>query len=94
MVEIEFNTLSRQCLERHLPYHATFHGSWLNMAEIEFSALSRQCLEHRLPDHAALVQEVAAWTEARNRAHTTVHWRFTTDDARLKLASLYPNFGD
>jgi len=74
--------------------HTPKHGSWLNMAEIEFSALSRQCLERRLADHNALVREVRAWTEARNRAHTTVHWRFTTADARIKLASLYPNFGD
>lgn len=74
--------------------HTPKHGSWLNMAEIEFSALSRQCLERRLPDHATLVQEVAAWTAARNHAHTTVQWRFTTADARIKLASLYPNFGE
>lgn len=74
--------------------HTPKHGSWLNMAEIEFSALSRQCLERRLPDHTTLVREVHAWSEARNRAHTTVHWRFTTADARIKLASLYPNFGD
>lgn len=63
------------------------------MAEIEFSARSRQCLERRLPDHASLVREVTAWGEARNRAQTTVHWRFTTAAARIKLASLYPNFG-
>lgn len=72
--------------------HTPKHGSWLNMAEIEFSALARQCLERRLADHAMLVREVRAWTEARNRAQTTVHWRFTTADARIKLASLYPNF--
>lgn len=72
--------------------HTPKHGSWLNMAEIEFSALSRQCLERRFPDHATFVQEVAAWTTARNQAQTTVRWRFTTADARLKLASLYPNF--
>jgi hypothetical protein len=74
--------------------HTPKHGSWLNMAEIEFSALSRQCLERRFPDHARFVQEIAAWTTARNRAHTTVRWRFTTADARIKLASLYPNFDD
>lgn len=74
--------------------HTPKHGSWLNMAEIEFSALARQCLERRLPDHATFVQEVAAWITARNRAQTTVQWRFTTADARIKLVSLYPNFGD
>lgn len=66
------------------------HGSWLNMAEIELSALSRQCLDRRLADRARLAREVAAWAHARNDHATTVHWRFTTTDARIKLASLYP----
>lgn len=68
------------------------HGSWLNMAEIEFSALSRQCLERRIPDLPTLTREVAAWAKARNDHQTTVHWRFTTADARIKLKSLYPQF--
>lgn len=66
------------------------HGSWLNMAEIEFSALSRQCLDRRIADLATLAREVAAWAKARNDHATTVHWRFTTADARIKLESLYP----
>lgn len=70
--------------------HTPKHGSWLNMAEIEFSALSRQCLDRRIADRALLAHEVAAWAKARNDHQTTVHWRFTTADARIKLASLYP----
>ena len=70
--------------------HTPKHGSWLNMAEIEFSALSRQCLDRRISDPALLAKAVAAWAQARNHHHTTVHWRFTTADARIKLASLYP----
>src|SRR3712207_2724083 len=66
------------------------HGSWLNMAEIELSVLSRQCLDQRVPDCATLQAEVAAWTERRNAAGGTVDWRFTTDDARIKLKRLYP----
>jgi hypothetical protein len=66
------------------------HGSWLNMAEIEFSILSRQCLDRRLPDQATLAAEVAAWEAARNASRATVHWRFTTADARIKLKHLYP----
>jgi hypothetical protein len=66
------------------------HGSWLNMAEIEFSALNRQCLDRRIADIALLAQEVAAWVKDRNQHATTVHWRFTTADARIKLVSLYP----
>jgi hypothetical protein len=66
------------------------HGSWLNMAEIELSALQRQCLDRRLGDRATLEREVAAWVAARNGAATTIDWRFTTADARIKRKRLYP----
>lgn len=72
-------------------HHTPKHGSWLNMAEIELSALSRQCLDRRIADKKALQHEVAAWEQQRNRAGTTVDWRFTTDDARIKLKQLYPS---
>jgi hypothetical protein len=66
------------------------HGSWLDMAEIELSVLSNQCLDRRLPDVQTLKREVAAWEEARNSAEMTVHWQFTTEQARIKLRKLYP----
>jgi hypothetical protein len=66
------------------------HGSWLNIAEIELSALGRQCLARRLPDRATLTEEAAAWVAERNAAEVAVEWRFTTDEARIKLAHLYP----
>jgi len=68
------------------------HGSWLNMAEIEISALVRQCLgERRLPDEETLRREAEIWAEERNRQGASVDWRFTTEDARTKLRSLYPS---
>jgi hypothetical protein len=70
------------------------HGSWLNMAEIELSVLQRQCLDRRLRDRATIQREVAAWVAARNGAATTIDWRFTTDDARIKLKRLYPVIQD
>jgi hypothetical protein len=66
------------------------HGSWLNMAEIELSVLERQCLNRRLPDRATLERETAAWELERNASHRTIDWRFTTQDARIKLSHLYP----
>jgi hypothetical protein len=66
------------------------HGSWLNMAECEFSVLSLQCFDRRLPDMETVRTEVNAWTAARNQAAVTVDWRFTSDDARIKLKQLYP----
>jgi hypothetical protein len=74
-----------------LEFHYTpKHGSWLNMAEIELSVLSRQCLDQRIPDQPALITEVAAWEAERNAMRATVHWRFTTAEARIKLKHLYP----
>jgi hypothetical protein len=67
------------------------HGSWLNIAEIELSVLSRQCLHRRISDADILAKEVAAWEATRNAATTGVDWRFTTDDARIKLNHLYPS---
>ncbi len=71
-------------------HHTPKHGSWLNMAEIEIGVLSRQCLARRIPDRETLEREVAAWQARCNAAATPVDWRFTTEDARVKLKSLYP----
>ena len=65
------------------------HGSWLNMAEIELSILSRQCLNRRIPDQKTLQSEVISWEAARNAVKAKMDWRFTTDDARVKLKKLY-----
>ncbi len=70
------------------------HGSWLNMAEIELSVLSRQCLCRRIPDQETLKREVQAWQNRRNQQRATVQWRFTIDDARIKLRRLYPSTSD
>lgn len=66
------------------------HGSWLNMVEVELSVLASTCLDRRIPDLATLAQETAAYAARRNAAQATVSWRFTTRDARTKLAHLYP----
>ena len=66
------------------------HGSWMNMAEIELSVLARQCLEQRIPDPETLIGEVGAWEAERNAAESSIDWRFTSADARIKLKHLYP----
>ncbi len=76
---------------RKLEIHYTpKHGSWLNMAEIELSVLARQCLDRRIPDQQALADEAAAWEKERNAAESSIDWRFTSADARIKLKHLYP----
>jgi hypothetical protein len=79
-------------IARKLEIHYTpKHGSWLNMAEIELSVLARQCLgDRRIPDREALAGEVGAWEAERNAAESSIDWRFTTADARIKLKRLYP----
>ena len=61
------------------------------MAEIEIGVLSRQCLNQRIPDQETLRAEIDAWQEQRNQSATGVNWSFTTEDARVKLKSLYPS---
>lgn len=85
--------LARRLLEKLEFVYTPKHGSWLNMAECEFSVLSRQCLNRRLPDINAVRREVTAWAASRNQAGNTVDWRFTTEDARIKLKTLYPCTG-
>src|SRR5262249_15905050 len=66
------------------------HGSWLNMAEIELAVLCGQCLDRRIGDESVLRQEVTAWEAERINQQVKVNWRFTTQDARIKLKCLYP----
>ena len=78
-------------IARRLEFHYTpKHGSWLNMAEIEFSVLSRRVLRRRIPDEETLREELLAVERERNEARATINWRFSTEDARIKLHRLYP----
>jgi hypothetical protein len=66
------------------------HGSWLNIAEIELSALNGQCLQRRIPTIEGMRREISAWQQHRNHRGAPINWRFTTEDARIKLVRLYP----
>lgn len=80
-------------LARRLEIHFTpTHGSWLNIAEIELSAVSKQCLDRRITTIDALATELLAWETHRNTMQKGVDWQFTTQDARIKLKRLYPQF--
>ena len=81
---------ARAILER-LEFHYTpKHGSWLNMAEIEISVFERGCLARPVGDVATLERRVVALETERNAALCTIHWQFTSQDARTKLTDLYP----
>jgi transposase len=81
---------ARWILDKLDIHYTPKHGSWLNMAEIELSVLSRQGLDRRILDQQFLEREVKAWEEKRNASPTPVDWRFTTENARIKLKRLYP----
>jgi hypothetical protein len=44
-----------------------------------------------MEDRTMLTAEVTAWNVERNATGRGVDWRFTTDDARIKLKHLYPS---
>jgi hypothetical protein len=87
-----FDPKEARRLAKKLEIHYTpKHGSWLNMAEIELSVLSRQCLDRRVPDFESLQGEVASWQERRDAAGGKIDWRFSPEDARIKLKRMYPS---
>jgi len=81
---------ARRLVERFEWHYTPKHGSWLDMAESELGVLSFQCLDRRIPDQQMLKEEVDAWEADRNKKHAEADWRFTTDNARVKLKRLYP----
>ncbi len=82
---------ARRLCQRFEVHYTPKHASWLNMAEIELSALDRQCLSQRLASLEMASQQVATWTTRRNHAAVTIQWRFTAEDASIKLKHLYPS---
>ena len=84
-------TEARRLLERLEIHYTPKHGSWLDMAETELSVLARQCLNRRIANIQTLTREVQAWEKQRNKARCRIDWRFTTNNARIKLKRLYPS---
>ncbi len=83
---------ARRLVERFEWHFTPKHGSWLDLAESELGVLASQCLDRRIPDKDSLISEIAAWQNNRNKRCVRADWQFTTDDARIKLKRLYPQF--
>ena len=81
---------ARQLAKRLDIHYTPKHGSWLNVAECELSVLTQQCLDQRIPDILTLSEVGGTWAQERTDKQKGVDWQFTTDDARIKLKSLYP----
>jgi hypothetical protein len=82
---------AKRLADRFEFHYTPKHGSWLDMAEIELSILGRQCLSRRIENIDDLRREARAWKTERDAAGAKVNWRFTTEDARIKLKRLYPS---
>ena len=82
---------ARRLAEKLEIHYTPKHGSWLNMAEIELSVLSRQCINDYFENAEQLSKRIGVWERKRNEERTTIDWRFTTADARIKLRKLYPS---
>ena len=82
MAEIELSALGRQCLGGPVPRGAS--------ASPGGGPVPRPA--HRPPRNPAPPRRSleAAWKEQRNSAQAKVNWHLTTDQARIKLRSLYP----
>ncbi len=83
---------ARRLAQRLEIHYTPKHGSWLNIAECELSVFTRQHLSQRIPDAATLARLADTWQSDRNARHLEVHWRFTTEKARIKLHRLYPQY--
>jgi hypothetical protein len=44
-----------------------------------------------VPNFETLEAEAVAWQERRDGAGDKIEWRFSTEDARIKLKRLYPS---
>jgi len=84
--------VARRLVVRIEIHHTPKHGSWLNVAECELSVLSRHCLRNRTGTIGALRRKLTPWQRERNGRKCKVDWHFTTDDARIKLKRLYPQY--
>ncbi len=80
---------ARQIRKRAEFHYTAKHGSWLTMARIEFSVLASRVLRRRIPDEKIFSGEIAA-LENETQAGAAMDWRFSTEDAPIKMHHLYP----
>ena len=71
-------------------HHAPRHGSWPGMAETGVGCPVRHGLPARVGSFDEMGRLTAAWEADRNARARTVEWRLAVDDARERLAHLYP----
>lgn len=88
-----YETFGKEEAERILKkveFHYTpKHGSWLNIAEIEINVMDTECTGRRMKNKEFLANELAAWTDKRNKDKKKIEWKFTRQEADIKLSKKY-----
>lgn len=82
--------IAKAYIDRMEIIHTPAHGSWLNMAEIEFSVFTRQELDRPFDDKTQVQMVATKWMNQQNQKVKKINWQFKNEDARIKLAKLYP----
>ena len=86
-----FPTAEACRIASRLDFHYTpKHGSWMHLAEVELAALQRMCLNQRIADRATLDRYLATYVARRNAEAKPIRWRFTLEEARSNLHTVYP----
>ena len=81
---------ARRLTEKLEIHHTPKHGSRLYIAEIGLSVLARQCLHQLIGLLTELKGSLKDWEKQHSAEPHAISWRFTTEDARIKLRRFLP----
>src|SRR5829696_6256286 len=84
-----FPALPTESAVRKLPYRPARSAASQIHGPHDAYVLTCQCLSRRIARQDTLLAETEIWEERRNAARPQIKWQFTTQDARIKLRSLY-----
>ena len=74
----------------HLPAPKLVRFLLMNHFRYDFATARLRCV-NTVADKETLAAEVKKWQDDRNGLGAVMDWRFTTEDARVKLKRLYPS---
>lgn len=79
----------KRLLEKIKFIYTPKHASWLNMAEIEINIMGKQCIGGRIESKEKIETDVRIWSKQRNKEKIKIDWKFTRQDADIKLSKHY-----
>ena len=80
---------AKRLLEKIKFIYTPKHASWLNMAEIEINIMGKQCIGGRIESKEKIETDVRIWSKQRNKEKIKIDWKFTRQDADIKLSKHY-----